>query len=361
MFNPFGIFSPKKILGIDTGTSSIKIVEISRWGGGKTLDNYGEIKSISLFKESFRTFDKGSHLLSSFFVSRAIRAILEKAKIRTKAVVFSIPDFSTFFTSFELPPMTKDEIPQAVHFAARQHTPLPVTETTLDWRLIQGIPGDKKSNLKILLIAVPNEVVQEYQRVAKMAGLRLYSLEAEVLGVARSIIKKNKNTICLVDIGVQSTTVSIVDKGVLKKSYSFDFSGNQLTYAIASALDIGHTEAEELKCKQGLISSKESITKTLYLLIDPLLVEIRKISSEFYQIEGKTVKEIYLSGGTANLPGLQEYFSEVLKKNVEAPNSFTDLLYSPILNETLQKMSPRFSVAVGMALGGLGNKIGINH
>ena len=44
---------------------------------------------------------------------------------------------------------------------------------------------------------------------------------------------------------------------------------------------------------------------------------------------------------------------EVLKKNVETPNSFSDILYPPILNETLKEMSPRFSVAVGVALGGL--------
>jgi len=353
VFNPFKIIFPKKFLGIDIGTSSIKVVEISRWGGGRTLENYGEIKSVSLFKEPFRTFEKTGRLLSSFFVSRAIRAILEEAKIRTKATILSIPDFSTFFTSFELPPMAEKELPQAVRFAAPQYTPIPIAETTLDWRLIEGTPGDKRSSLKILLITVPNRVVQEYQEMAKMTGLELYALEAEVLGVVRASVKRNKKIICLLDIGAQSTTVSIVDKGVLKKSYSFNFSSNQLTHAIASSLDIGRTKAEEIKCKHGLISSKENISKTLYLLIDPLLVEVRKISGEFYQAEKKTVEEIYLSGGTANLPGLKEYFSAVLKKRVETPNSFSDLLSPPILNETLKEMSSRFSVAVGMALGGL--------
>ncbi len=353
VFNPFKMFFPKKFLGIDIGTSSIKVVEISRWGGGRTLENYGEIKSASLFKEPFQTFEKTSRLLSSFFVSRAIRAILEEAKIRTRAAILSIPDFSTFFTSFELPPMTEEELPQAIRFAAPQYTPLPVAETTLDWRLIEGTPGDKRSSLKILLITVPSRVVREYREMAKGAGLELYALEAEALGVTRASVKKNKKIICLLDIGAQSTTVSIIDKGVLKKSYSFDFSSNQLTHAVVSALDIGYTKAEEIKRKHGLISSKENITKTLYLLIDPLLVEIRKISGEFYQIERKTVEEIYLSGGMANLPGLKEYFSAVLKKKVEIPNCFSDLLSSPILNKTLREMAPRFSAAVGTALGGL--------
>lgn len=352
-FNPFRAFFPKKMLGIDIGTSSVKVVELSKWGGGKTLENYGEIKSFSLFKEPLRTVDGGNYLLSSHFISRAVKAILEEAKIETRAAIFSIPDFSTFFVSFDLPPMQEKEIPDAIRFNAPQYIPLPVSEMTLDWRLISGTPGDGRSGLKVLVIAIANQLVQEYQRVAQMAGLELYALEAEALAVVRSLVKDNKKIICLIDMGVQSTTVNIVDKGVLKKSFSFNFAGNQLTYAIASALDKEYVEAEEIKCREGLISKEKNISETLYLLIDPLLAEVKKICSEFSQTEEKEIEEIYLTGGTANLPGLKEYFTEVLKKEIEIPNCFSDFLYPPILNETLSKMSGRYSVAVGVAMGGL--------
>ncbi len=351
--NPLKMFFPKKMVGIDVGTASIKVVEISRWGQGKTLENYGEIKSVSLYKEPFRSVEKGSYLLSNYFVSRAIRAVLDEAKIRTKAVIFSIPDFSTFCTSFELPPMSAGELKEAVYYNAPQYIPLPITETTLDWKLISGTPGDKQSGLKIFLVAIPNQIIQDYQKVAQQAGLDLYAVEAEALGLSRALAREDRGCVCLVDIGVQSTTINIVDRKSLKKSYSFDFAGSQLTYSISSALGLGHVEAEELKNKEGLTSSKEEISKTLYLLIDPLLIEVKKILSDFYQQEGKEVGAIYLTGGTSNLPGLKEYFAEVLKKKVEIPNCFSELLYPPILGETLEKMAPSFSVATGVALGGL--------
>ena len=351
--NPAKMFFPKKMVGIDIGTSSIKVVEVSRWGQGKTLENYGEIKSVSLYKEPFRNMEKGSYSLSNYFVSRAIRAILDEAKIKTKAVIFSIPDFSTFCTSFELPPMNANELNDAVYYNASQYIPLPLTETTLDWKLIEGTPGQKQSALKIFLVAIPNQVIQDYQKVAQLAGLELYAVEAEALGLARSLIREEKGCTCLVDIGVQSTTINIVDKKIMKKSYSFDFAGSQLTYSISSALGLGHAEAEDLKNKEGLISSKEEISKTLYLLIDPLLIEIKKVLADFYMQEGKEVDAVYLTGGTSNLPGLREYFEEVLKKKVEIPNCFSDLLYPPILGKTLTEMAPRFSVATGVALGGL--------
>jgi type IV pilus assembly protein PilM len=351
--NPLKMFFPKRMVGIDIGTASIKVVEISRWGQGKTLENYGEIKSASLYKESFRNIEKGSYLLSNYFVSRAIRAVLDEARIKSKAVIFSIPDFSTFCTSFELPPMSAEELPGAVYYNASQYVPLPITETTLDWKLIGGTPGDKKSTLKIFLIAIPTQTVQDYQKVAQLAGLELYAVEAEALGLARSLVREDRNCVCLIDIGVQSTTINIVDRKNLKKSYSFNFAGSQLTYSISSALGLGHQEAEELKNKEGLISSKEQISKTLYLLIDPLVIEVKKVLSDFYQQEGKEVDAIYLTGGTSALPGLKEYFTEVLKKKVEIPNCFSELLYPPILGENLEKMAPSFSVATGVALGGL--------
>ena len=356
--NPAKMFFPKKMIGIDIGTASIKVVEISRWGQGKTLENYGEIKSSSLYKEPFRNVEKGSYLLSNYFVSRAIRAVLDEAKIKTKAVIFSIPDFSTFCTSFELPPMTKAELPDAVHYNSPQYIPLPITETTLDWKLIGGTPGDNHSPLKIFLIAIPNQTIQDYQKVAELAGLELYAVEAEALGLVRALAGEakgiqNKKCTCVVDIGVQSTTINIVDGYNLKKSYSFDFAGSQLTYSISSALGLDHLQAEALKNQEGLTSSKEEISKTLYLLIDPLVNEVKKILSDFYQQEGKEMEAIYLTGGTSSLPGLKEYFAEVLKKKVEVPNCFSELLYPPILGKTLESMAPSFSVATGVALGGL--------
>src|SRR6185436_4243452 len=135
MFNPFKMFFPKKMLGIDIGTSSIKVVEISPWKNGKTLENYGEIKSEFLYKEVLDNTQKGSYLLSNDFIAKAIRGILDEAKIKTKAVVFSIPDFSSFCTSFDIPAMTPKEIPEAIRYNTSQYITLPVSEVSLDWRI----------------------------------------------------------------------------------------------------------------------------------------------------------------------------------------------------------------------------------
>lgn len=352
MWNPFKAFFPKKMVGVDIGTSSIKIVEISRWGQGKTLENYGQVYSDAIFQE-LPTAIKGVGGLSHGVLSGAIKAVLEEAKIKTKAAVFSIPDFSTFCTSFSIPAMPEKEIPGAIMYNASQYITLPISEVALDWKILPATPGENGGLLKVFLVAIPNQVIQEYQIIAKEAGLHLYALEAEALAIARSLAKDIKKVVCVIDIGVQSTTINIVDGGFLRRSYSSNFYSSQLSKAVSSALGVQVSEAEIIKNKEGITSVKQGVAQTLHLLIDPLLVEVKGILAEFYQQEQKEVREIYITGGTANLPGLREYFAEYLGKTTLVPNCFADFLYPPILEESLREMNPGFSVAVGAALGGL--------
>ncbi|OGZ66410.1 MAG: hypothetical protein A3C50_02600 [Candidatus Staskawiczbacteria bacterium RIFCSPHIGHO2_02_FULL_43_16] len=351
-FKNLNLFLPKKMVGIDIGTSAIKIVEISRWGKGKTLENYGHITSDSIYKDSPLAVDRGSRALSRDFVPLAIKGILQEAKIKTKEAVFSIPDFYTFCTSFDIPPMPQKEIAGAVQYNASQYVTLPMKEVTLDWKIISGAPNGS-TPLKIFLVAVPNQVIQEYQAIAKEAGLELYAMEAEATAISRALARGSKKTICLMDIGVQSSTVNIIDDGVLKRSYSFNFYSGQLAKTVSGALGVGLPEAEKIKNKDGINSPNNTIGEALRLLVDPLVVQLRSISSEFTQSEQKEVQEIYLTGGTANLPGLKEHINQKLGKTATVPNCFSDFLYPPILEDKLRAMSPGFSAAMGVAIGGL--------
>ncbi len=350
---------PKKFLGIDIGTSAIKLVELSRWGERRKLENYAEASASILYEKPFRTFEKSTLLLSSSDISRAIKGCLEEAKIKTRQCSFSIPDFSSFFTSFELPPMSKEELPQAVRYEARQHIPLPLSEVSLDWQIIGGEPPNhQKTKLKILLVAVPNEVINQYREIAALSQLKLVSLEAEVFGLARSLIgADDKRVIAIVDIGAQSTTCSIIEKKVLKVSHSFDMGGNELTERISKALTLDYEAAADLKKKHGILTAEgQDLTAENILspLIDLIFGEIEKISGNFYQSERKEIQKIIIAGGTAWLSGLKEYFGNHFKNiEIEIASPFLNIFYPPILEKTLKQMGPSYAIAVGTALRGL--------
>jgi len=351
-------------LGVDIGTSSIKIVELAKTGMRVELKNYGETSVLSLYEKQFRTFEKSTLLLSSRDIARAIRAILEEAKIQTKFANFSIPDFSSFFTTFEIPAMSEKELPQAIRYEAPQHIPLPLGEVTIDWQIIRNQVARKKGErLKILLVAVTNEIIGQYRDIAQMSGLQLENIEAEVFCLARALaVKGEKGTVGLVDIGAQSTSCSIINNGILKSSHSFDTAGNVLTQMLSQGLQVDYQKAEKLKRKYGLISSfagddvssrneeSKEVAKTLIPSIDLILTEIERTFQEYSREENKEIDKVILAGGTALLPGLKEHITSFFNKKTEIINPFSEIFYHPTLEESLKEMGPSYAIAVGIAL-----------
>lgn len=361
------LFASKKFLGIDIGTAGIKAVELSGRGEKKKLENYGEIKAEAVYEKPFRTFEKNTLLLSNKDISRAIKAIIEEAKIKARDCFFSIPDFSSFFTNFELPYMTKEEIPQAVTYEAKQHIPLPLAEVALDWEVIDGrAQGKGENKLKILLVAVPNEMINQYQSIAQLCGLKLAALEAEVFGLLRALVPaEEKRTVAIIDIGAQTTTCSIIDNRILKISNSFDISAEDLTERVSTGLSIDRPTAQKLKEKYGLenislpsasignSSSVKSIKEILLPLVYAIFREVEKTSRSFQQLENKDVEKFIIAGGGGLMPGLKKNFEDYFKKETEIANPFSAIFCPPILENTLKEMGPSYAIAVGMALRGL--------
>ncbi len=344
----------KKSLGIDIGVSSIKIIELSVANKKTKLENYIEFRFPHA--TSLTIFDKETMLLSSHVAAGVLVGLFNKLKIDKKKVALALPDFSTFFTTFTLPPMSETELPQAIEFEARHHVPLPLQEVIFDWQVIGKQGGSVINKQKILLVAVPKNVLAHYQKMADLSKLTIKGMEAEIFGLIRSSIPKEKvnSPVALVDFGWQGTTLSIVLDNKLFISYSFDLSSTDLTKQLAKTLNVDFRVAEKLKQKHGLDPQNNEVYKVLSDIINNFTTEVQKVCNDFYQKEGKEVKDIILTGGTALLFGLKEHLKERLNKEVQIANPFASLSYPKALENRLKQIGPSFAVAVGVALMGVG-------
>lgn len=342
----------KKCLGIDIGAFSIKIVELSAFGKKKTLENYLQFK---LKNSKLKMFDKESLSLLSEEAADTLTAVLKKGEIKEKKAAFSLPDFSIFSTSFSLPPMTREEVPQAVEFEARHYIPLPLSEVNFDWQIVEKKELPPEVEFKILLMAIPNKVLWNYQKMINLAALESKGLSAEVFALIRSSIPENltEKIVCLIDIGWQSTTINIIERKILKESYSFDISSNSFTEKISTELKIELKEAERLKLEYGLDPQNKKVSKVMLAEINSLALEIDRICQNFSQTGNKKVDGIILTGATANLFGLKEYLEAKLKKVIYIADPFGKISFPSLLQSRLKELGPSFGVAVGMALMGL--------
>lgn len=337
-------------LGIDIGSKGIKIVELQKEKDRIVLKNYGGLKLSAAKKESFQYFDKRTLLPSVKNVSLAIRAILEEAKIETKEVIFSLPDFSTFFTSFTLPKMTAEELPDAVYFEAKKHIPIPFNEVVLDWELIGDSVNEKEGDNKLLVMAISKTLVLEYKKIAQECGLTLLSLEAEVMGLKRAVVSKSKDNVCLVEVGCQSTTISIVSGGFLIMSVSFDVAGKDYTYSISESLNVDLIEAEKIKTNLGLNNKDKKVTEAINPILKIIVGKIKQVIANF-EAKNLKISKIILVGGAVNMPGLSDYFKTNFEDlRVEKGCAFENIFYNPELKPLIPEISTTFSIALGEAL-----------
>jgi len=356
IWNPFSKRA-RGFLGIDIGTSSVKVVELALVKGKIHLETYGELKAFGYLKRLSDPIQSSSLQMLDTEVAEMIKHIVDESNTKSRMASMSIPVFSSFFTLLELPSMSPKELGNAIPFQARQLVPIPISEVVLDWEVIGKVNtgpsvAAAQEKLLVLLVAVPREVVDKYVRVAKLAGIELRGLEVETFSVVRALLRDMEDTNLLLDIGARSTNITIVDSGSIRMSHNLDISGNEFTRVLAHSLGVSMRRAEEHKINRGIAQRGGEIesSRALVPLVDAILQDAEKIMNIYYRKYGRKVVRVVLGGGSTNLPGLKEYIAMRMDKEVLVGNPFDKMIYPKALEPAIREIGPAFSVSAGLAL-----------
>lgn len=350
------IFGGATSLGVDIGTTSIKMAEVIESSSIYRLKNYGLLESYGHLERLNDALQTSSLKLFEKEIVGLLKTLLDKVKPTTKNVVASIPPFSSFVTLLEMPVMNDSEISKSMPFQARQYIPLPVSEVAIDWLKVgekEDENGIKKQ--QVLLISVPNDQISKYQMIFKAAGLKLISLEIEGLSLTRMLINGDQTATIILDIGARSTNMLISDQGHLKLSAQTDFAGGTFTQAVASGLNINVSRAEELKKLRGLLGSGGEYELSTLMLpyLDAIIGEAKRLKSRYETDYAGKIERVILTGGSANLLGLTDYVTEQLGLPASKANPFSRVSYPDNLEPIIGELGPVFSVALGLAIRGL--------
>lgn len=365
----FNLFKSKSKLGIDIGTSAIKVIELEKESGRFALKNYGffELKSQpeSLEKPGSGAIQshagQGILRLPDQEIIWGIKEILKKGKIKTTDAVASLPAFSTFSTIIEMPYLSEDDLAKSLPFEARKYIPIPLSEVILDWSIIDvsnqsgtAAAGDKKAKpttVQVFLAAVPKDETARYQRIMQGAGLNLRALELENTALIRALLGNDLSAMAIVSIGGRSTSVLIVDKGYERISHNYEVGGFEITKSISRSLNVSMEKAEELKRKLGLKQTDENIVnEAMSSLIDMMVFETKKTITNYESSKNQKISRVLLAGGLANMPNFAGYFKQKLGREVVIANSFARIVYPQGLSSIVQELANTFSVAAGLAM-----------
>lgn len=353
MIWPFSQARSDSHLGIDIGTTSIKIVAIEKYkntssGGmrGELID-YGRLNSYTyIHRRPTNVVHAEGTALSDSEVITMLQELLKRFKNYPREVVMSLPAFSSFVDEVALPPMPAEEIASAITFEARSHVPVPINEVELTWQVTSK--NDKGSTATI--IAVPKEVIFRYRSICAQLGLVLKVLEVETFSIMRALNLYGPEPLLILDIGARNTNISLIAGGLLRASHNIETSGRDITNIIAQSLGVTSKRAEELKLAQGLALTKNnpSISDLINSSIDAITEEARRLI-EAKGVKG-SLKRLVLTGGSGKMKEMPGYLSKKLGLSIDIASPWATIDCNPQLKTALDMNASTFTVAVGLSL-----------
>ena len=343
-------------MGVDIGTTSIKMVELDRTPSSLRLKNYGILESYGHLDRLNDAIQTSSLKLFERETIELLKLLLGRVKPSSRRVIASIPSFASFVTLLEMPEMSAEETAKTMPFQVRQYIPIPVSEVAIDWLRVGERQNEQGGKIQqVLLVSVPNEQIVRYRQVFKAAGLDLVALEIEGLSLVRVLVDGDPTPSLILDIGSRSTNILVVDEGNLKLVQHTDFAGGTLTQAISSGLNIDPHRAEELKKARGLLGSGGEYELSTLMLpyIDVILQEAERLKQRYEMQYNGRIERLLLTGGSASLLGLDAHCERQMKLPVVKANPFAKISYPNGVDPLISELGASFAVSLGLAVRGI--------
>jgi type IV pilus assembly protein PilM len=359
----FGLFSSKnRYLGVDIGTTGIKIVEIRREQNLPVISNY----AIS--------YDSGSLLQSRGLeildeqVRDVLKNVLKFGNFGTRKAIFGIPGFLALISFIEIPDMPPAEIDKAVRFEANKYIPTPLDEVSLGWEIIGsfqekplegGQAARQVQKLHIMIVTVPKAAVEKLNLIASGAKLDVSAMEIENFATVRCIVGNDKGTFMIANIGAKATDFTVVSDGVIRVTRSIGVGGAEISRSLASGLGIDLQRADKIKRSPqvNLLDSRDKLSNLIVPVTGMIIDEIKRLREVYHKKNPlKKIEKIIFTGGTSKLNTFVEYIARELGMECQMGNSLARVGVEKKYQKVVESVSHELTVAIGLALRGFEEK-----
>ncbi|HBI17330.1 MAG TPA: hypothetical protein DDY52_04275 [Candidatus Moranbacteria bacterium] len=362
-------FNKNYFLGIDFGTSSIKIVELEYKNGSSFLTNYGWIEIPPKKKASdFEIKDESDDELEKI---QLLKKLIDEMGIKSKNAYISMGSFKGLSTMITVTDIHEDDLDDIIRMEAGKYIPVSLDEVYLSSDIVsRRVEKDERGNgegkkflgkgdkeiVDVLLVAAPKDDVHKYERIVEGSGLKVLSLELDIFSASRSLIGDDLGKFLIVDIGAKITNIVLVDKGVIRVNRNINIGGDEITKNIASNLNVSWERAEEFKKKSEYLKEEgKSIVLPILNLIakeSKRLIELVSVGNNL----SKPLDKVIVSGGGSYIPGIADIFNNALGSNIIVGNPFERVIIeNDNVKANINNVASKFSVATGLAVKGIEN------
>ncbi len=337
-------------IGIDIGSSFIKLVQFKKSGNGYELSKFDILPVQQGIIADGAIVDKK-------ILTRTLAELLRKTNIsKGQACIGLSGQSSLIIKRITVPFMTEDELNLSIKFEAQQFIPFDLNAVSLDFHIIDKTPN-ADNQMEVLIVAVNKDLMNDYLEVISSVGLETVVVDTKQFALSNMYefnygVSEQRN-IAIADIGASTVTLNIVQNGLPIFWRESTVGSNYHTDAIESTFNIPREDAERLKRGFPIeaISSEEAqsvIQKASDEIYADIYRSLEVFRSNFYNEE---VYKIAICGGAALIKDFASSMSQRIDMEVDVIDPFRKIAIPDKINPSyIKEIVPIAAVAVGLAL-----------
>jgi len=360
-FSKIGGGSENSAVGIDIGSSAIKVVEIKKKEGKAVLETYGAIAL-----GPYADLDAGR--VASLPIEKvvlALQEVLKQSGVTGTSLALSIPVQSSLIFTLELPAQIQNtEIATIVPTEARKYIPVPITEVSIDYFILPkkessfeemnnaDLLSEPEDKINVLVVATQNDAVARYRSIVSQCSLTASFFEIEIFSSIRANFEHELSPVLLMDFGASRTKLSIVEFGMVKSYHTIDRGGADISSSISKSLGVPFSEAEKMKKEFGFFGNpvEKSLADIIKVHIDYIFSETNNVLLGYEKKYNRTISKVIFTGGGSLLKGLKEIAVNNFRAEIEIGHPFSKVNAPAFLGKVLETIGPEFAIALGLAL-----------
>ncbi len=332
-------------MGLDIGTTAVRLVELHGSGKVKALGRYA---FIPIDPKIALSDSKADHQK----LAQAIQELLTEARITTRNVAVGLPSSRVFTTVIDIERLKEDEIEKTINYQADSIIPTPVAESKIDWSVLGDSPTDK-TKVEVLITSITNDYLESRLDMLESIGLNVIAFEPESIALTRAVLApENAAPQLVLHIDDKGTNLIVSMNGAPRLVRAIPTGSEAIIKAVVQNLSIDENQARQFVFKFGLAKDKleGQIYNSIIGTIDTLMLEIEK-SIKFFQTRyvSSKIERVVVTGSASVLPEFPLYIANKFGLNVEIGNAWRNVAYPADRQNELLAASNHFCVAAGLA------------
>jgi len=325
-----GFRRAKQLVGLKVGASHLSAAVVANNGGPRLVSTAREQLTPGIVS--------GGEVREPEALAQALDAFFRQHDLPRGNIRLGVGSNRIGVRIFERPAVDDPEqLGNAIRFRAHEALPIPIEEAMLDYHLLDDPEGPGR----VLLAVTYRDLIDRFALACTVAKLQLVGIDLEAFALLRALSRpfsdpaENREAALIgVTIGHDRTTVAVSDGRVCEFVRVLEWGGNTLTKAVEKALGVEHAEAEAVKHSLSLLPSTTSQSEepeaadkagdAVRRQLESLGRELVS-SLEFYQAQPAAlpITEIQLTGGTSEIPGLDDELQRLTGIRVRVADPFT--------------------------------------